>query len=240
MAAWASTARTTGNLLGPSRRARRSLGTRAPPPARTSRSRSRPRRAPRAGALAGAGRRPGHRPRRRRRFRPRPAGPAETTRPPALERRRPPAPKGPRCAPHPYRPRRQRQRRRANPLPPYRGFRHQVQERNAELATAVEIFFRTGDFDALPPSGPEEPGEQVMLLAYLIANDFAGAGARARAGVGPAPGRRARRRLDRGQRRRAGRGFARLVEGGALMSRHLRSTPSCGARSPATTASSAR
>lgn len=63
----------------------------------------------------------------------------------------------------------------ANPLPPYRGFRHQVQERNRQLATAVEIFFRTGDFDALEAFGSKKsPGEQVMVLAYLIANDFAG------------------------------------------------------------------
>jgi hypothetical protein len=62
-----------------------------------------------------------------------------------------------------------------NPLPPYRGFRHQVQPRNAELATAVEIFFRTGDYDAFRVFGHGRgTGDQVMLLAYLIANDFVG------------------------------------------------------------------
>lgn len=62
-----------------------------------------------------------------------------------------------------------------SPLPPYRGFRHQVQPRNAELATAIEIFFRLGDFDALVATGGRKSrSEQVMLVAYLVANDFAG------------------------------------------------------------------
>lgn len=61
----------------------------------------------------------------------------------------------------------------ANPLPPYRGFRHQVQPRNAELATAVEIFFRTGDFDALRAFGTRRSAaDRVLMLGYLLANDF--------------------------------------------------------------------
>jgi hypothetical protein len=64
----------------------------------------------------------------------------------------------------------------ANPLPPYRGFRHQVQPRNRELATMVEIFWRTGNFYSLVVAGAvKSPGEQVMVIGYLIANDFAGA-----------------------------------------------------------------
>lgn len=53
--------------------------------------------------------------------------------------------------------------------------RHRVQQRNQYIADRVDLFFTSRDDVRLRRFGDKlSTGERVMLLVYLIANDFAG------------------------------------------------------------------